>query len=125
MAEGDAQEVHHILVLGSTPELANQLMVRPNPASMVDQHLQKVILGSSQIHRDLANKYLSPDQIDSEIIHHKNVVRCWVHAAQGRAHARQQLWYGKRLGEIVVSASIEGADFFRFFVTNRDDDNGR
>src|SRR6266852_5185752 len=116
MAEGDAQEVHCILVLGSTPELANQLMARPNPASMVDQHLQKVILGRSQIDRGLANKYFSPDQIDSEIIHHKNIVRCWVHAAQACAHARQQLWDGKRLGEIVVSASIKGADFLRFFV---------
>src|ERR1700692_780204 len=124
MAEGDAQEMHYILVLASTPELANQLMVRPNPASMVDQHLQKVILGRSQIHPDLANKYFSPDQIDSEIIHHTNVVRCLVHASQGCAHARQQLWDGKRLDEIVVSASIKGADYLRFFVPNRDNANG-
>ena len=88
MAEGDAQEVNRVLVLGSTPEFVNQLMMHPNLASMVDQHLQKVVLGRSQFHLAIADKHLPAAQIDSEIIHFKNVTLCRAYAAQGCAHAR-------------------------------------
>jgi len=125
MAQRDAQKMHGVLILGPTPKFVDQLMVRPDFAGMVDQYLQKVILGRRQPHRRFAHGHLSPAQIDSEIIHRENVSLCRAYAAQGRAHARQQLRHGKRLGKIVMSALIEGTDFLGFFVTDRDDDNGR
>jgi hypothetical protein len=61
MTEGDAQEVNRVLVLRSTPELVNQLLMRPNRTGMAEQQLQKVILGRRQSHRGFADKHRSAD----------------------------------------------------------------
>ena len=44
-AHGDAEKVHRILILGPAPQFANEFVVGPNVAGMMDHHLQKVILG--------------------------------------------------------------------------------
>jgi hypothetical protein len=36
MAQRDAQQVHRVLILGSSPEFADQLMVSPNVPGVVD-----------------------------------------------------------------------------------------
>jgi hypothetical protein len=38
MAHGDAQKMQYVLIVSPSKEFANQLLVGPNFAGMVDQH---------------------------------------------------------------------------------------
>ena len=67
MAQGDAQKVHRVLILGPTPKLVDQLMVRTDFASMVDQYLQKVILGRRQFDLFVSDEHLSPVEMHVEV----------------------------------------------------------
>ena len=64
---GDAQKVHGVLILGAAPDLVNKLVVRPDPAGMMNQNVQKMILGRRQSDLVVSDKHLPPVEIHSEI----------------------------------------------------------
>jgi hypothetical protein len=61
------QEVDGVLILGAAPNLVNELMMRPHPASVTDQNTQKTVFGGRESDLFAADKHLPPVEIDSQV----------------------------------------------------------
>ena len=68
----DTQEVDGILILCASPDLVNELTVRPHTADVTNHHDQKVIFGSRQSDLSAGDEHLSPVELDSQMSGYKD-----------------------------------------------------
>ena len=120
----DTQEVDGVLILCASPDLVNELTVRPHPAGVTNHNVQKVIFGSRQSDCPPATNTSrrSNSTLRSPAMKASHCMSSKVRRKTARTLATTcPAETGCR--EIVVGTRFEAGDHFRFLIPHGDHDN--